>query len=101
MSDQKPDIRYVIVHTPGPAWQPGVDFRDQPGVMQHVEYFLKIKEQGKVTFGGPFLDNSGGMMIPKGGLSEEEIKRIASEDPTIKSGLVNCTIRPWYIAMKE
>jgi len=100
MSQSRPDIRYIIIHRPGPKWVEGVDFRDQPGVMQHVEYFQKVRSEGKLAFGGPFLDNSGGMMIPAAGLDEEQVTRIAAADPTVKNGLVTFEIRPWLVAMQ-
>ena len=34
-----PDVRYIILHKPGPAWQLGIDFREQPGVREHVEHY--------------------------------------------------------------
>ena len=100
MTRSHPDIRHVIFHKPGPKWAAGVAFREQPGVMQHVEYFQKINAEGKLAFGGPFLDNSGGMMIPAAQLSEAEVHAIAANDPSVKSGLVTFEIRSWYVAMR-
>ena len=97
---QTPDIRYVIVHRPGPSWKAGVDFREQPGVMQHVEYYMGVKERGKLALGGPFLDNTGGMMISTPGLSADEAFQIAAADPTVKSGLVTFEVWPWYVAVR-
>lgn len=39
-------IRYIVFHTPGPRWQPGVDFREQDGVREHIQHYLKFHEQG-------------------------------------------------------
>jgi hypothetical protein len=33
-----PHVRYIIVHTPGPNWRQGVDFREQDGVEAHVAH---------------------------------------------------------------
>ena len=94
-------IRYVILHKPGPAWLPNVDFRKQPGVQDHIKHYLKLLEDGKLALGGPFLDNSGGMMIPLAGMSLEEIKAFAEIDPAVKSGLLAFEIKPWLIAMEK
>jgi len=50
-------IRYVVIHKPGPNWQSGVDFREQDGIGQHVQHYLKLHGQGKLELGGPFLGN--------------------------------------------
>ena len=57
-------IRYVAFHRPGPKWQAGVDFREQEGVGEHVQHYLKLHEHGKLELGGPFLlQDAGGMMV--------------------------------------
>jgi hypothetical protein len=59
-----PSVRYVVFHTPGPNWQYGVGFREQTGVREHVEHYLKFHEQGKLELGGPFLvQDAGGMTL--------------------------------------
>ena len=37
-------VRYVVFHQPGPKWQYGVDFREQDGVGEHVQHYLKLHE---------------------------------------------------------
>jgi hypothetical protein len=39
-------VRYVVFHHPGPKWKPGIDFREQEGVGEHVQHYLKFHEQG-------------------------------------------------------
>jgi len=56
MSNSAPrPIRYVVFHKPGPKWGHGVDFREQDGVGEHVQHYLKLHKQGKLALGGPFL----------------------------------------------
>jgi len=96
-----PDVRYIILHKPGPAWQLGIDFREQPGVREHVEHYGAMQTRGLLEMGGPYLTpDSGGMMIPVSGISEEEIRRIAEADPAVRRGLLEVEVRPWYVAMK-
>ena len=95
------DVRYVIFHKPGQRWQAEIDFRDQPGVLEHVSHYQKLKEEGKLELGGPFMDTlQGGMMIPVAGLSMEEIVEFAAMDPAVRGGLLVFEVHPWYVAMK-
>lgn len=95
------DVRFVVVHKPGPNWVAGVDFQEQAGVMEHVLYYKGLNDSGKLEFGGPFLDSTGGMMVPAAGISSEEITLFASSDPAVRSGLLTFEIKPWFIAMKK
>ncbi len=95
-------IRYVVIHRPGPKWQFGVDFRQQEGVGEHVQHYLKLHEQGKLQLGGPFLmPDVGGMMVTTRGVSQEEIEAFALADPAARSGLLSFEIRPWLTAMEH
>lgn len=96
------DIRFVVIHTPGPAWQAGVPLFEQRGIAQHIEHFRTLLESGKLEMGGPFLDASGGgMMIPTEGLSQLEITEFANADPAVVAGLLRVEIRQWMIGMKK
>ena len=55
-----PQFRYVVIHRPGPNWKPGVPAFEQPGLQAHVEYFATLLKAGKLTFGGPFMDDASG-----------------------------------------
>ena len=103
MTDQPArPIRYVVIHKPGPKWQYGVDFRQQEGVGEHVQHYLKLYQQGKLELGGPFLlPDMGGMMVTTKEVSQEEIEAFAVDDPAIKSGLLIYEVRPWMTAMEH
>jgi len=97
-----PLIRYVVFHQPGPKWQSGVDFREQDGVSEHVQHYLKLHEQGKLEFGGPFLlQDAGGMMVATKDVSQGEIEAFAAADPAVQSGLLIYEVRPWLTAMEH
>ena len=56
MSNPAPrPVRHVVFHHPGSKWKPGVDFREQDGVGDHVQHYLNFHMQGKLELGGPFL----------------------------------------------
>ena len=96
------DIRFVVIHTPGPQWQPGLSLFEQRGVAEHVAHFRQLLDAGKLEMGGPFLDDAaGGMMIPAEGLSQAEIVAFANADPAVASGLLHVTVRQWMIGMKK
>ena len=95
-------VRYVVIHKPGPKWQYGIDYRQQDGVGEHVEHYLKFHQQGKLQLGGPFLlPDVGGMMVTTKEVSQEEIEAFAAADPAVKSGLLIFEVRPWMTAMEH
>ena len=99
MEKPGPKIYFVLFHTPGVNWIDSLPFREQPGVMDHVQYMATFLEQKKLVMGGPFLDNSGGMMIYNCE-TIEEAQKIANDDPTVKSGLLNVEVKQWMVAMQ-
>src|SRR5688572_6004522 len=97
-----PSIRHVVFHRPGPKWQYGLDFREQDGVREHVEHYLKFHQQGKLELGGPFLiQDAGGMMVATKDVSRDELESFAAADPAVQSGLLLYEIRPWLTAMEH
>ena len=96
------DVRYVVLHRPGPLWQAGKVMFEQPGIREHVEHYRALHEAGKLELGGPHLDaQGGGMMIPTAGVDEAEITRFAAEDPAVRSGVLLAEVRPWLIGMSR
>jgi uncharacterized protein YciI len=94
------DKRFVVFHMSGPIWQAGKSLFEQPGVMEHIGHYKKLLDAGKLSMGGPHLDDrAGGMMIPAAGVTEAEITAFAAEDPAVKSGLLRFEVRPWLVGM--
>jgi uncharacterized protein YciI len=101
MAPSRP-IRYVVFHSPGPAWKYGIDFREQDGVGEHVQHYAKLHAQGKLELGGPFLLlDAGGMMVAMKDVSREELESFAAADPAVQAGLLHYEIRPWLTAMEH
>ena len=94
----EPPVYYMLQHTPGPAWQAGVPFREQPGVGQHVQYMGSFLATQQLVLGGPFLDDSGGAMVLRAA-NRETADRIAHDDPAVQAGLLQVVVRPWYVPM--
>ena len=99
---QDTTVYYVVVHSPGEAWVENLDFREQPGVMDHVTHYARFLEQGKLLMGGPFLaPHSGGLMIAQPQVPEEELRAYAAADPAVQSKLLTFEIRSWYVPMSR
>ena len=95
-------VRYVVFHRPGSRWKYGLDFREQDGVGEHVQHYLKLHEQGKLELGGPFLlADAGGMMVATRDVPQEELEAFAPADPAVQSGLLVYEVRPWLTAMER
>jgi uncharacterized protein YciI len=96
------DIRYVVIHSPGPNWQKGVPLFEQDGLHHHIEHYRTLFADGKLVLGGPFMDEqAGGMMIPEQSLGESEIAAFAAADPAVASGLLTFEVRAWLIGMHK
>ena len=101
MATKHLQIHHVIMHSPGPKWLDGVDFREQPTVDEHVAYYSRLSEEGNLFEGGPFLDSSGGMMVFARGISRALADEIALEDPAVRSGLLVVEVRPWLATLSR
>ncbi len=99
---KKMNLKQVVFHSPGPNWRQGVGFREQPGVMDHVQHYAKLHAEGKLFSGGPFMDaDSGGMMVAIPEVTREELEAFAASDPAVQAGLLRFEVRTWYIAMEK
>ena len=97
----KPAPQFVVIHSPGPAWQAGASIFEQPGMQAHVDHYRELLRLGKMMLGGPFLDAAGGgMMVAAPGFDGNELAAFAASDPSVQSELLTFTIRPWLVAMK-
>ncbi|MEA3199091.1 MAG: uncharacterized protein QOE90_519 [Thermoplasmata archaeon] len=90
-------VYHVVMHAPGPKWQEGTAFGDQPGIRGHVAHWMALLTEGALAHGGPFLDDSGGMMVAR--LDAEQAEAFAAQDPAVKEGVLTYSIRPWLDAM--
>ncbi len=95
------NVRYVIFHRPGPAWQPGVDFQSQPGIMDHVLHYSRLRDEGKLALGGPFLEShKGSMVISALGVERDEVEAFAAADPAVLQGVLTYEVLPWLVALQ-
>jgi len=101
MSAPVPDLRWVVVHAPGPTWQAGLPPFEQPGIAAHVAHYRAWLASGKLAMGGPFLDaGGGGMMITTRDVGEDELRAFAAADPAVVAGLLTLDVRRWLVGMQ-
>lgn len=95
------DVRFVIIHRPGPSWKAGLSMFEQPGLGEHIAHYRQLLSAGKLLAGGPFLDGfAAGMMVPQAGQTEQEIKEFAAADPAVKAGLLIAEVHQWLVGMQ-
>ena len=96
------DMRFVVVHHPGPKWAKDVPPFEQDGLQAHVDHYRALLADGRLAMGGPFFgDGAVGMMIPEPGVTREAMEAFAAADPSVKSGLLTYEIRQWLVGMKK
>lgn len=92
---------WVIFHSTGPAWEPGLPLVQQVGIQGHRAHYAKLLAEGRLLMGGPFADSAGGgMMVCKGDIDEDTLRMHALSDPAVESGLLQFEIRPWVASLK-
>ena len=95
-----PEIRFVVIHQPGPRWQPALGLMEQDGLQAHIDHYRTFLANGQLEGGGPFVDSSGGMMIAQAGVPLAVVQAHAAADPAVQSGLQTFTVHPWMRAMQ-
>jgi hypothetical protein len=81
---------FVLFHSPGRAWQAGVPYAQQPGIIDHIGFMRSLAERELMLLGGPFGDGAPdglpvGMAVIRAA-SVEEAELIAGEDRSVASG---------------
>jgi uncharacterized protein YciI len=93
---------FVLFHRPGPAWQSGVPFTEQDGIMDHIGFMQRMTREGRLVLGGPFDDEpvgpaDGGPV----GIAIVEADSLnaafalADTDGSVQAGLLAVSVRPW------
>jgi len=91
-------IRQVLLLTPGTAFDFGQGYQGQVG-RAHVEYWQKLRDEGKIEMAGHFSGNKGGMIIAADGVSGSELQRLANGDPSVKSMVLQSEVRSWQLTV--
>jgi hypothetical protein len=67
----------------------------------HREYLTKLQSRDKLVISGPFVDDTGGLLVYEGD-SVEEVDKMIREDPFAIHGVfVSWDIRPWNVVFRN
>ena len=89
--------QYVMVLKPGPNWVAGKPVGQQ-ALGNHGRYLQEQMTKGALQLAGPFLDDSGGLILYNA-RDEAEVRTIAEHDPGVTGGILAVeSIRPFQLA---
>ncbi|MCS7168186.1 MAG: YciI family protein [Gemmatales bacterium] len=61
----------------------------------HRQYLTQLKEQGKLVASGPFIDDSGALIVYEA-QDRDEAEQLLRNDPFCQEGIfINWQLRPW------
>jgi uncharacterized protein YciI len=86
---------FVVIYTPGPAWQPVKTVEELPFFREHVRYMQQVFAAGQLLMGGAFLDNQGGLGILEVA-SVAQARDIVAHDPFVQARVVEPHLHPWH-----
>jgi uncharacterized protein YciI len=89
--------QYVVLLKRGPMWVAGKPAGEQ-ALGNHGRYLQEQMTKGVLQLAGPFLDDSGGMILYNA-KDEAEVRAIAEHDPGVVNGILAVeSIRPFSLA---
>jgi uncharacterized protein YciI len=89
--------QYVVLQKRGPKWVQGKPAGEQ-ALGNHGRYLQEQMKKGALQLAGPFLDDSGGLIVYQA-RDEAEVRAIAEHDPGVVDGILAVEwIRPFYLA---
>lgn len=90
---------FIAVYEHGPKWIEGQPQSAQP-LEAHLEYLICLHKSGQVVMGGPFEDDSGGLvLLTVDDLSEA--KQLIARDPAIVAGILKVEVHAWNQVVSE
>lgn len=90
----------VVIYSPGPNWIVGQPVTSQK-LATHLQYMKTLQVSGTLVVAGPFLDSAPGGMAVLKGISLTEASELIYDDPAVKNGVLQASLRAWYIAVPE
>ncbi|MBV9271829.1 MAG: hypothetical protein JO165_12095 [Candidatus Eremiobacteraeota bacterium] len=91
---------FAVLYRPGPRWDKNVPFQEQQGVSEHRDFLKARDDDGTLLFGGPFLDDSGGLAV-YAAMPEDALKSLLQQDGSVSSGLLTYEVHPYTIAFSN
>jgi uncharacterized protein YciI len=84
---------FTVVYRPGDRWDPEVPAFEQHNISNHRDFLAARFADGTLMFGGPFLDDCGGVAVYKVD-SKEHLVAIIESDTTISTRLMTYELHP-------
>jgi uncharacterized protein len=91
---------FAVIYKPGSTWEPGLPFHGQAGVHHHRDFLAEQYKAETLVFGGPFLDDSGGLAVFQVA-SREQLEKILQSDRAVQSGLLDYEVRPYFLGFSR
>jgi uncharacterized protein YciI len=89
--------QYVVLLKRGPKWATGKPAAEQ-ALGNHGRYLQEQMTKGALQLAGPFLDDSGGLIVYNA-KDEAEVRAIAEHDPGVVNEILAVeSIRPFRLA---
>jgi uncharacterized protein YciI len=91
---------FVVIYTPGPAWQTGKKVTEQPLFREHLTYMQQVFAAKQLLMGGPFLDTQSGLGI----LDVENLAQardIVAHDPWVQARVLEPDLHPWHASFNQ
>ncbi len=85
---------FVVIYTPGPAWQTVKTVAELPYFREHYQYMRQVFAAGQLLMGGPFLDDQGALGILDVA-DEAQARDIVAHDPFVHMQVVEAQVHPW------
>lgn len=85
---------YAVIYEVGQGWLMGKPLEEQP-LVEHGDYLRYLYQQGILIEGGPYLDDSGGLIL----IRAEDIDaawEIVEQDPAVVNGVFVPEVHPWF-----
>lgn len=92
--------QFAIIHRPGKNWKKVDTFKAEDSIPGHIRHYARMRSEGRIEQGGPFMDGAGGMMIAVEGETQEYLENFAKADPAVQSEILEVEVHPWRPAMK-
>lgn len=92
-----PSKQYIVLLKRGPKWVGGKPSAEQ-ALGNHGRYLQEQMTKGALQLAGPFLDDSGGLILYNA-RDEAEVRAVAEHDPGVMDGILAVeSIRPFHLA---
>jgi len=86
---------FAIHYRCGPAWLAGKSVFEQP-LQAHLAYMRALVASKTLIFGGPFLDDSGGLIVVDVA-SPQDASKLAQNDPAVLEQIMVAEAHPWKL----